>query len=274
MKNKVLIYDDNCPLCTWYSSLFVSYGLLPTEGRKSFSTLEPSLLKSIDLDKSRNEIPLLDTKSGNILYGIDALLEILGQRSGFIKTTGQIKPINWFLRKLYKFISYNRKVIVAKKCSAGSIDCSPDLNYRYRIAFMLAFFVFNSLMLSPLHNIVFSPVSGSLLSITQLQTAHFSLVLINCLLAFNFSKPKAIEYLGQVNMLALLTVLLLIPLLLALYWFNFSGWFSFIYLAVTAIIIFKEYLRRMDYAGVLANNKWIAAINLAGMAGFILFLFR
>ena len=127
MKNKVLIYDDNCPLCTWYSSLFVSCGLLPTEGRKPFSALDSSLLKAIDLDKSRNEIPLLDTKSGNVLYGIDALLEILGQRSGFIKTTGKIKPINWLLKKIYKFISYNRKVIVAKKCSTGAIDCSPDL---------------------------------------------------------------------------------------------------------------------------------------------------
>jgi predicted DCC family thiol-disulfide oxidoreductase YuxK len=274
MKNKVLIYDDNCPLCTWYSSLFVNCGLLPTEGRKSFSTLESSLLKLIDLDKSRNEIPLLDTNSGKILYGIDALLEILGQRWGFIKTTGKIKLINWFLKKIYKLISYNRKVIVAKKCSTGGIDCSPDLNYRYRIVFMLTFLVFNSLMLFPLHTLLFSPAFGSLLSIKQLQIAHVGLVLVNCLLAFNFSKTKAIEYLGQVNMLALITILLLIPLLLVHYWFGHAEWFSLIYLAATAIIIFKEYLRRMEYAAVLANNKWIAAINLAGMLGFILFIFH
>jgi hypothetical protein len=89
MKSKILIYDDNCPLCTWYSSLFVAWGLLPPEGRKPFSSVEPSLLLSIDLDKSRNEIPLLDTKSGKVLYGIDALLDILGQRTGFYHNGGK-----------------------------------------------------------------------------------------------------------------------------------------------------------------------------------------
>ena len=191
MKNKILIYDDNCPFCTWYSSLFVTSGLLSPEGRKPFSALEPSLLHSIDLDKSRNEIPLLDTKSGKVLYGIDALLEILGQRTGFIKTVGKIKPMNWFLKKLYKLISLNRKVIVAKKCRTGSIDCSPDLNYRYRIVFMLLSLSFNSLMLFPLYAIVFVNASGSALSLTQVQLAHFALVLTNCLLAFNFSKDRS-----------------------------------------------------------------------------------
>ncbi|MGZ8552860.1 MAG: DCC1-like thiol-disulfide oxidoreductase family protein [Chitinophagaceae bacterium] len=274
MKNKILIYDDNCPLCTWYSSLFVSLGLLPTEGRIPFSTLEPPLIDFIDLDKSRNEIPLLDTQSGKVWYGIDALLEILGQSAGFIKTTGKIKPINWFLKKLYKFISYNRNVIVAKKCSTGSLDCSPDMDYKYRIVFMIVFLVFNSLMLFPLHPVVFSSAFDSLISTKQLQLAHFGLVLINCLLALNFNKLKAIEYLGQINMLALITVLLLLPLLLVHYFISPIVWFSFIYMGATAIIIFKEYLRRMEYIGVLTNNKWIAAINLAGMVGFILFLCR
>src|SRR5574339_620126 len=38
MKNKILVYDDNCPLCTWYSGLFVKYGFLHTEGRKPSAT--------------------------------------------------------------------------------------------------------------------------------------------------------------------------------------------------------------------------------------------
>ena len=274
MKNKILIYDDNCPLCAWYSSLFVACGLLPPEGRKPFSSVEPSLLLSIDLDKSRNEIPLLDTKSGKVLYGIDALLDILGQRTGFITTAGKIKPINWFLKKIYRLVSFNRKVIVAKKCGAGNIDCSPDLNYRYRTAFMLLSLALNSLMLFPLYAIVFVPASGSDLSITQVQLAHFAMVFANCVLAFNFSKAKAIEYLGQINMLALLTILLLIPLILTQYWFAFPEGFSLLYLVATAIVIFREYLRRMEYAGVLTGNKWIAAMNLAGMVAFTLFLLR
>src|SRR5690349_14596360 len=137
MKNAILVYDDNCPLCTWYSSLFTRYGFLPEHGRKAFSTLDQSLLQKIDFNRSRNEIPLIDTNNGSVAYGLDALLTILGDRFSWIKKVGKWKIVYWFFRKLYKLISYNRKVIVAKKCSAGAIDCAPDINYGYRFLFLL-----------------------------------------------------------------------------------------------------------------------------------------
>jgi hypothetical protein len=52
MKNKILVYDDNCPLCTWYSGLFVKYGFLNAEGRKPFSTLDDKLLAKLTLAKA------------------------------------------------------------------------------------------------------------------------------------------------------------------------------------------------------------------------------
>lgn len=273
MNNILLIYDDNCPLCSWYSSLFVKTGLLPADGRKPFSSLEPSVLDKIDYARGRNEIPLLDKTSGKVWYGVDALLEILGQRFFFIKQTGKLKPINWLLKKLYKLVSFNRKIIVAKKCGAGNIDCSPDMNYRYRILFLLLSIIFNTLLLFPINDVIFTTLAGSPIMTSKLQAAHFGLVFGNCLLALRLHKIKAMEYLGQVSMLATLTILLLMPLLLIQYWLPLSASVRILYMAVTAIVIFKEYIRRMEYAGVLATNKWIAAINLAGMSGFILFLF-
>lgn len=272
MKNKILVYDDNCPLCAWYSGMFVKCGLLPAEGRKAFSSLEPSLLNKIDFQKGKNEIPLLDTASGKVWYGIDSILEILGQKLPLIKQTGNIKPVKWFLKRLYKLVSYNRKVIVAKKCWPGSIDCAPDINYFYRLLFMVACLVFNTLMLFPVHETVFEKLSYYSLSITELQAAHFGLVLINCLLTLNFKKEKAIEYLGQINMLALITIFLLMPLL-AIASVPESEWVISVYLIITAGVVFKEYLRRMEYAGVLINNKWVVSINLLSLSGFILVLF-
>lgn len=273
MNNKLLIYDDNCPLCSWYSSLFVKTGLLPADGRKPFSSLEPSVLDKIDYARGRNEIPLLDKTSGKVWYGVDALLEILGQRFPFTKQAGKIKPVHWLLKKIYKLVSYNRKIIVAKKCGAGNIDCSPDMNYKYRILFLLLSITFNTLLLFPINDVIFSSVAGSPVATSKLQAAHFGLVFCNCLLALRLSKIKAMEYLGQVSMLATLTILLLIPLLVIQFWPAFPAWLSILYMTITAIVIFKEYIRRMEYTGVLTNNKWIAAINLAGMSGFILFLF-
>ncbi len=272
MKNKILIYDDNCPFCTWYSNLFVKYGFLDREGRKDFSSLSPSLLERIDMGKSRNEIPLLDKSTGKVQYGIDALLELLGQKYPLIKRTGKLAPVNWFLRKLYKLVSFNRKLIVARKCREGAIDCSPDVNYFYRLAFMTICLVFNTLALFPLHHSVLTKLSYYHLSITELQLAHFGLVFINCLLSLSFTKEKATGYLGQVNILALMTVILLLPLL-ALIGLPGSDHITIVYLVLVSLLIFKEYLRRMDYAGVLLAHKWVASTNLASLAGFILILF-
>ena len=273
MKNKILVYDDNCPLCTWYSGLFVKYGFLNADGRKAFSTLDDNLFSKIDFDKSRNEIPLLDISTNKVIYGIDALLEILDQKIPLIKATGNLAPLKWVLKKFYKLISFNRKVIVAKKCGPGNIDCSPDNNYLYRFIFMAVCLFFNTLMLYPFQNNLFGKLSYYNPDFYQLQAAHFGFVIINCTLAFSFTKAKGYEYLGQVNMLALSVILLLTPLMIMHYFF-FSEWFSTAWLVIVSVIIFKEYARRMQYAGVLSKNKWVLSMNLLSLTGFILFLFH
>ena len=273
MKNKILVYDDSCPLCTWYSGLFVKYGFLNTEDRKPFSTLDDKLLAKIDFDKSRNEIPLLDTSTHKVIYGIDALLEILDQKVPFIKKTGNLAPLKWILKRVYKLVSFNRKIIVAKKCGPATIDCSPDYNYFYRFIFMAVCLTFNTVMLYPFQNNLFSKLSCYHLHFYELQAAHFAFVIINCTLAFSFPKAKGYDYLGQVNMLALSVILLLTPLMIIQFVFN-SELLMTSWLILTAAFIFKEYLRRMEYAGVLLNNKWIVSMNLLSLTGFILFLFH
>ena len=273
MKNKILVYDDNCPLCTWYSGLFVKYGFLNAHGRKPFSTLDDKLLAKIDFDKSRNEIPLLDTSTHKVVYGIDALLEILDQKIPFIKAIGNIAPIKWALKRFYKVVSFNRKVIVAKKCGSSTIDCSPDYNFLYRLIFMLVCLAFNTLMLYPFQNNLFDKLSYYHLDLYELQAAHFVFVIINCTLAFSFPKAKGYDYLGQVNMLALSVILLLAPLMIFQFLID-PEWLVTLWLILTAAFAFKEYLRRIEYAGVLSNNKWIVSMNLLSLTGFILFLFH
>lgn len=273
MKNAILVYDDNCPLCSWYSSLFTKYGLLPENGRKAFSTLDESLLQKIDFNRSRNEIPLIDPQNGTVSYGLDALLNILGAKYPWMATVGKWPVIYWFFRKLYKFVSYNRKVIVAKKCSKGSIDCAPDINYNYRFLFLLTGLLFNTLMLFPLQAQVFSTFHDPI-SVIGLQSAHFGLVGMNCLLAFTVKKEKAFEFLGQVNMLAITAILLLIPLLIVYQWIQLPQWALIFYLGLATVIVVKEYLRRMQYAGILLVNKWIVSINFVSIIAFLLFIFH
>lgn len=135
---KTILYDDNCPLCCWYTDAFVQTGLLTPAGRQSFTNTKLEYLEDrIDLARSKDEIPLLDGQGGATLYGIDSLLFLLGQRWAWMPKIARFAPINWFLRRLYKLISYNRRVIVAKETPAGAFDCSPQFNYFYRYVYIL-----------------------------------------------------------------------------------------------------------------------------------------
>src|SRR5689334_12403294 len=126
--DRILLYDDHCPLCSWYSGLFVKFGLVSAENRVPFSEADIEILTSIDIERGKDEIPFLDKRTGITLYGIDTLLEILGQQAPFIRSIGNFRPVKWFLQRLYKLVSYNRKVIVARKCGTGRFDCSPAFN--------------------------------------------------------------------------------------------------------------------------------------------------
>jgi len=270
MKTQALIYDDNCPLCQWYSGLFVKYGFLKADERIPFSSIDNTMLQRIDFEKAKEEIPLLNVTTGKVVYGIDALVSILSIKFPFVQRICSISFVDWLLRKLYKLISYNRKVIVAKKCGTGAIDCAPSYNYFYRLLFLCIFLIFNTCMLLPVHQHLLIKLPGFHKSIAQVQAGHFILIAINCLLACTLPLKKAFEYIGQVNMLATVTVGLLLLFIPLANFLTIPGSIIHIYLLLLAIFIMKEYLRRMDYAGIITQHRWIAAVNLSSMAFLIL----
>jgi hypothetical protein len=273
MKNKkTLLYDDACPLCDWYTGVFVKTGLLGKDGRKAFSTASPELLQCIDQKRGVNEIPLIDNETKEVLYGVDALVAIIGQRCPIVRAVGKNECAKWPLKKLYNFISYNRKVVVARK-SEGGVDCTPGFNIFYRLLFMAIFLCFNTIMLFPVHAELLAKIPFFSISLMEFHLAHVILVGINCLLAIKLSRREAIEYLGQVNMLALLTILLLIPLMLLNRWIAEAGWWNYAWLFLLSIFIVKEYFRRMEFAGITRSHTNIVALNLACLAGFVTAMF-
>lgn len=271
MNKKIIIYDDNCPLCAAYTNGFVKTGFIDKEGRIDFSSISPELSAKIDLDKSVNEIPLIDTSSNQVWYGIDALLEILGQKFPVIKTIGNIPPLKFLLQKLYKFISYNRRVIVAASKKEG-FDCTPDFNVRYRLLFLFVFLVFNSLMLFPLQAYVLeNSVFNS--NIVKLQAVHFLFMFINIIIGFSLHKRDGLEYLGQINMTALMAMLFCIPVILVNKWMVLQdGLFNSFYFGMLVFFVLHEYLRRMKYIGFNSRYKWILAINISSLVIFISYM--
>lgn len=271
--DKIIIYDDDCPLCSAYTTSFVKTGLIKSENRKNFSTITSNLLQLIDVERSKNEIPVIEVQTNKVFYGVDGIVEILSQKIKFVKPIATITPINWGLKKLYKLISYNRRVIVAKKTKESNFNCTPHFNSTYRLLFAFLFLIVNSAMLFPLHNYVLGNSIVNNTTIVQLQLAHFCLVALNCFMAFLLPKKEGIEFIGQVNMLATITMLLFIPLILVnKYALIQSSMVNNVYMLLLSVFITKEYFRRMNFAELINRYNWMVWVNATCISMFLLYL--
>jgi predicted DCC family thiol-disulfide oxidoreductase YuxK len=132
LSNKLIIYDDVCPLCKAYTNGFVNIGWLLPQHRIGFSQASKELLDSIDLDRARHEIPLYDTETKQTLYGKEALFFILGEEIPWLKPVFRLRPFRFFITVLYQIITYNRRIIAGSKAPVSGFDCAPDFNLSYR----------------------------------------------------------------------------------------------------------------------------------------------
>lgn len=270
--NKTIIYDDTCPMCSWYTGAFVKTGLLQPDGRKAFSQADAALLGAIDLQRSKNEIPLLDTATGQVYYGIDAMLEVLGQKQPWIKKVGNIAPIKWFLYRLYRLVTYNRRVIVAPRTNSAAFDCAPDFNVRYRTYFMLFCLLLNTWLLFPLYQL-FDNNTLTNFSMQEWLLRYAVLIAVNTLPTLVLPRKTNMEYLGQLTMLVTLFFLLCIPLLLI----NKAGLHTglvgkTVYLCALGGLVGREYIRRMQYAHIWQHHPEVVALNIISMTAFFITL--
>ncbi|MGO4771061.1 hypothetical protein ACEN2I_05320 [Flavobacterium sp. W22_SRS_FK3] len=112
LENQTLLYDEDCPLCSLYTTGFVKSGMLDENGRKSYCQLSAEEQRFVDLQRAPNEIALIDNTTKTVIYGIDSLIKVVGFSFPIIEKIAIIKPFHFILKKMYSFISYNRKVII------------------------------------------------------------------------------------------------------------------------------------------------------------------
>jgi predicted DCC family thiol-disulfide oxidoreductase YuxK len=213
--SKVIIYDDNCPLCTAYTSGFIKAGLLKPGNRMSFSELQDrGIIQKLYLQRSRHEIPLVDMQGGETLYGVDSLTYILKQNMSFIGNLMRQPAARWFFKKLYKLVSYNRRVVAPPKESRSGINVCPDFNTKYRLLFIIL-----AVLIASFVTYWFGAVTQKYLQVDLQVDGGFRMLLIagtgwvmQMLFATLFLQSrKAIEYIGHLGVIMVVGVLILIP---------------------------------------------------------------
>lgn len=130
LENKVIIYDDACPMCQAYTAGFVKAGWL--KHRIGFAEAGMEIQAAVDIDRARHEIPLLDTQTGEVRYGLDALFFILGTNLPVLQPLFRSTWLRRVVYPLYQIITYNRRVIAGTGAPKTGFDCAPDVNLFYR----------------------------------------------------------------------------------------------------------------------------------------------
>lgn len=243
LENHTLLYDEDCPLCQVYTSGFIKTGMLDQNGREPFSALSSESQKFINLERASNEIALVDNENKTVIYGIDSLLKVLGVRFPIIEKIGHLKPVKFLLKKLYSFISYNRKVIIpSEEHTSDALQCLPSFNVKYRLLYIL--FLMIVTMFTLFH---FSKNISTLPHESLMREGFITIgqLVFQGLLIYKLDKKTILNYFGNVMTISLMGSLLLLPLLIINWSVQISETILLIWFGITVLLMFLEHKRRV-----------------------------
>lgn len=258
LKNHTLIYDNECPMCNLYSRGFTKSGMLDENGREAFTEISLRNKDLIDVHRAKNEIALVDHNSNEVIYGLDSLLLIIGNSFPRLEKIARLQPLYWFFKKLYSFVSYNRKQIIPSAENGAEDACVPDFNLKYRLLYIAFVAVFSAWILS-----VFSGKLGVNLDRNFLREFAVCLgqIFWQAVFLIIYLKDKTWDYLGNMMTVSLIGTLLLIPAL----WTDFESVFYMIYFGIVVFIMFLEHLKRckMLKLNYIPTVSWILFRTIA-----------
>lgn len=137
LKQYTILYDEVCPMCKAYTRAFVKTGMLDKDGRLPYQTLSCDFANKIDTARAVNEIALVNRETGEVKYGIKSLFRIIGNAFPVFRPLLGFKPFEWLMDKVYKFISYNRRVIMPSSKEQSTVMNDPSFSMRYRTAYLV-----------------------------------------------------------------------------------------------------------------------------------------
>jgi predicted DCC family thiol-disulfide oxidoreductase YuxK len=259
METTKLIYDDHCPLCKAYTSAFVKYNFMNEKGRISFSELDSQgFAQIVDWKRAKNEIPLVDEANNKVYYGVDALLKILGNRWSFFKWYAKQFFLVAIAKVFYKFISFNRRVIIPAQIDTEcKFDSKPDFNISYRIAYLIFSWLITSLVLTNYSALLAQYIGATDLGREFLICAGQMVFQSVLLLAFKKQREIIFEYLGNMMTVSLLGAILLCPMLLInLVFTSVHPFVNMAYFFAVVTFMLYDHIRRVRF--ILAP-KWLSA---------------
>jgi predicted DCC family thiol-disulfide oxidoreductase YuxK len=256
LSNHLILFDEECPLCALYTKAMVNTGVLDSDGREAYQQLEQEACPMVDRQRAVDEIALVDKTTGEVSYGVDSLLKILGNIMPLLKPVFMFKPFVWLMKKLYAFVSYNRRVIIPAAV-ANKYRLQPTFKLYYRVAYLLFTWALTSYILTAYVHLL-----QGVLSQGEAYREYMicgGQIFFQGTIAAIYAKDKLWAYLGNMMTISLAGGLMLMPAIAVARWFDLSPIVYSGYFFLIAGLMFLEHIRRSK----LLQLGWTLTISWA-----------
>jgi len=268
LKNHVLLFANECPMCYAYTKAFVKTGMLSQDGRTAYQEMPKNICPLVDRQRAANEIALVNTETGEGTYGIQSLFKIISHAIPFFRPLFIYNPFVYLMRKLYAFVSYNRKVIIPAEVKKNTLQ--PTFKRHYRVAYLLFTWVITAYILTNYAHLLtnFVPLGSKY---REYLICGGQLLFQGIIISL-YRKEKLWEYLGNMMTISFAGSLLLLPPLVLANYFYLHPLFFLVYFLMVAGLMFLEHLRRSKLLklGWLMSFTW--ALYRLIVLGLILIL--
>lgn len=258
LKNHVVLFDAECPMCRAYTRGFVAGGMLQQGGRAAYQDKMDSMCPFIDKQRAVNEIALVNTDTGEVTYGIRSLFKIIGNAFPFFSPVFACKPFIWLMSKVYAFISYNRRVIIPAGSAEGRFAYQPEFRLHYRIAYLMLTWICTGFLLTRYTHLLAGVVPAG--DFYREYWICGGQMLFQAAVILCYARKQLWNYLGNVMTISFGGALLLSPLLPAGRWMPVSPWFASGYFMLVVTLMLLEHIRRSKLLGLgyILTASWVS----------------
>jgi len=268
LKNHLILFDAECPMCRAYTEAFVRSGMLGKDGRAAYQREMETVCPVIDRQRAVNEIALVNTQSGEVSYGVESLFKVIGNACPVVGPIFRFRPFAWLMSKVYAFISYNRRVIVPAGKTEHAYAYQPSFKLHYRIAYLLFTWLGTGCILTAYTHLLtgFIPAGGAW---REYFVCGGQIIFQGAVIS-TLARDKMWNYLGNMMTISFGGSLLLLLMIGLAHWVKLPPVVFPLYFLGVAGLMFLEHIRRTALMGL----GWVMTVTWAlyrvGLLAFIL----
>jgi hypothetical protein len=248
LKNHLILFDGECPMCNVYTSAFVKTGMLSTGGRATYQDSMDTFCPLIDKQRAVNEIALVNLENGEVTYGVKSLFRVIGNTCPAFVPIFACKAFEWVMSKIYAFISYNRRVIIPAGNGGDGFAWQPSFKIQYRLAYLLFTWFCTGYILT-----AYAHLLAPVVPLGSAGREYFicgGQMLFQGLVISTFAGKELWAYLGNLMTISFAGSLLLTLVMLLNHFIKLPPLTFPLYFLVVAGLMFLEHMRRTKLLGL------------------------